>query len=124
MHRLQHVCYRRYDNVDITMHAEPSFMEEWRKGWHPENKPAKGASQSVLLIGSGPAGLEAARMLGGRGYEVALAEADSDLRRGCRERLLPNLSAWGRVMDYRLGQIEPLANVSVYQESGLRPKTC
>ena len=98
----------------------PSFMEEWRKGWHPENKPAKGASQSVLVIGSGPAGLEAARMLGGRGYEVALAEADSDLGgRVARERLLPNLSAWGRVMDYRLGQIEPLANVSVYRESRL-----
>ena len=98
----------------------PSFMEEWRKGWHPENKPAKGESQSVLVIGSGPAGLEAARMLGGRGYEVALAEADSDLGgRVARERLLPNLSAWGRVMDYRLGQIEPLANVSVYRESRL-----
>ena len=95
-------------------------MEEWRKGWHPENKPAKGESQSVLVIGSGPAGLEAARMLGGRGYEVALAEADSDLGgRVARERLLPNLSAWGRVMDYRLGQIEPLANVSVYRESRL-----
>ena len=98
----------------------PSFMEEWRKGWHPENKPAKGESQSVLVIGSGPAGLEAARMLGGRGYEVALAEADSDLGgRVARERLLPNLSALGRVMDYRLGQIEPLANVSVYRESRL-----
>ncbi|MGC6484633.1 MAG: NAD(P)-binding protein [Candidatus Puniceispirillales bacterium] len=98
----------------------PSFMEEWRKGWHPEHKPAKGESQSVLVIGSGPAGLEAARMLGGRGYDVAIAEAKSDLGgRVARERLLPNLSAWGRVMDYRLGQIEPLPNVSIYRESHL-----
>jgi len=98
----------------------PSFMEEWRKGWHPENKPPKGDSQSVLIIGSGPAGLEAARMLGGRGYEVALAEASADLGgRVAKERLLPNLAAWGRVMDYRLGQIEPLANVSIYRESAL-----
>ena len=98
----------------------PSFMEEWRKGWHPENKPHKGDSRSVLIIGSGPAGLEAARMLGGRGYEVALAEASGDLGgRVAKERLLPNLSAWGRVMDYRLGQIEPLTNVSIYRESAL-----
>ncbi|MGB1036208.1 MAG: FAD-dependent oxidoreductase, partial [Candidatus Puniceispirillales bacterium] len=98
----------------------PSFMEEWRKGWHPEHKPAKGNSQSVLIIGSGPAGLEAARMLGGRGYDVALAEAQSELGgRVAKERLLPNLSAWGRVMDYRLGQIEPLSNVSIYRESDL-----
>jgi len=98
----------------------PTFMEEWRKGWHPENKPVKGESRSVLVIGSGPAGLEAARMLGGRGYEVALAEAGLDLGgRVAKERLLPNLSAWGRVMDYRLGQIEPMANVSVYRDSRL-----
>lgn len=110
---------------DITMTPSrctqnPSFMEEWRKGWHPENKPAKGTSSSVLVIGTGPAGLEAARMLGGRGYEVALAEATRDLGgRVAKERLLPNLSAWGRVMDYRLGQIEPLTNVSIYRESRL-----
>ena len=98
----------------------PSFMEEWRKGWHPENKPTKGDSNSVLVVGSGPAGLEVVRMLGGRGYEVALAEAQSDLGgRVAKERLLPNLSAWGRVMDYRLGQIEPMANVSIYRESCL-----
>jgi len=98
----------------------PTFMEEWRKGWHPENKPAKGESQSVLVIGSGPAGLEAARMLGGRGYDVALAEAKNTLGgRIAQERLLPNLSAWGRVMDYRLGQIEPMANVSIYRDSNL-----
>jgi dimethylamine/trimethylamine dehydrogenase len=95
-------------------------MEEWRKGWHPERKPTKGDSQSVLIVGSGPAGLEAARMLGGRGYDVAVAEAKSELGgRVAKERLLPNLAAWGRVMDYRLGQIEPLANVSIYRESEL-----
>ncbi len=51
---------------------------------------------------------------------MALAEADSDLGgRVAKERLLPNLSTWGRVMDYRLGQIEPMANVSIYRESRL-----
>ncbi|TGU69887.1 NADH:flavin oxidoreductase, partial [Mesorhizobium sp. M1C.F.Ca.ET.144.01.1.1] len=42
----------------------PTFMEEWRKGWHPERMQAKGDSDSVLIVGAGPAGLEAARALG------------------------------------------------------------
>ena len=33
----------------------PTFMEEWRKGWHPERIQAKGASDSVLIVGGGPA---------------------------------------------------------------------
>ena len=57
----------------------PTFMEEWRKGWHPETMQAKGASESVLVVGAGPAGLEATRALGLRGYQVALAEAGTEL---------------------------------------------
>ena len=39
----------------------PSFMEEWRKGWHPERMQAEAVgSDSVLIVGAGPAGLEAA----------------------------------------------------------------
>ena len=38
----------------------PTFMEEWRKGWHPEKIESKGSSSKILIIGSGPAGLEAA----------------------------------------------------------------
>ena len=66
----------------------PTFMEEWRKGWHPERMNPKGASANVLVVGAGPAGLEAARALGLRGYEVALAEAGTELGgRVARERL-------------------------------------
>lgn len=39
----------------------PTFMEEWRKGWHPEKMNAKGDSSTVLIVGSGPTGPEAAR---------------------------------------------------------------
>ena len=98
----------------------PSFMEEWRKGWHPERVRAKGASASVLIVGGGPAGMEAARVLGMRGYGVTLAEAGRALGgRVTRERALPGLAAWGRVADYRAGQIAPMANVAVYFDSAL-----
>jgi len=32
----------------------PSFMEEWRKGWHPELMNDKGESNTVLIVGAGP----------------------------------------------------------------------
>lgn len=95
-----------------------AFMEEWRKGWHPEHIRPKGSSDSVLIIGAGPAGLEAALQAGKRGYRVALADAEVVLGgRVARERLLPGLSAWGRVADYRLGHMAPMANVDTYPDS-------
>ncbi|ROT99460.1 FAD-dependent oxidoreductase [Histidinibacterium lentulum] len=98
----------------------PTFMEEWRKGWHPERMNAKGPSSSVLVVGAGPAGLEAARACAERGYDVALAEAGTTLGgRVARERLLPGLSAWGRVADYRAWQLSQKPNVETYFDSAL-----
>jgi dimethylamine/trimethylamine dehydrogenase len=97
-----------------------SFMEEWRKGWHPERiKPASSAKK-VLVVGAGPTGLSAAHKLGLRGYEVALSEASKELGgRIAKECKLPGLSTWGRVRDYRQGQIQKMANVAIYRESKL-----
>ena len=98
----------------------PTFMEEWRKGWHPENIAGKGDSDSVLVVGAGPAGLEAARALGMRGYQVVLAEKGTELGgRVARERRLPGLSAWGRVADYREYQLSQMANVAIYLDNEL-----
>jgi dimethylamine/trimethylamine dehydrogenase len=95
-------------------------MEEWRKGWHPEQMNPKGASGNVLVVGAGPAGLEAAMALGRRGYDVALAEAGDELGgRVARECRLPGLSAWGRVRDYRQYQLSQMGNVEVYLGSEL-----
>jgi dimethylamine/trimethylamine dehydrogenase len=97
-----------------------AFMEEWRKGWHPERNRPKGASDTVLIVGAGPAGLEAALAAAKRGYSVTLAEATNTLGgRVASERLLPGLSAWGRVADYRTGQLVPLAGVDIYKGSHL-----
>jgi dimethylamine/trimethylamine dehydrogenase len=98
----------------------PSFGEEWRKGWHPEKIRPKESEAKILIVGAGPAGLEAARALGQRGYTVTLADARSVAGgRVSRESALPNLNAWARVRDYRLGQIRPMTNVELYLESTL-----
>lgn len=100
-----------------------AFMEEWRKGWHPERARPKGESGSVLIVGAGPAGLEAALQAARRGYRVTLAEATGTLGgRVARERALPGLSAWGRVADYRTGQLAPLPNVEIYRDSRMTPE--
>lgn len=97
-----------------------AFMEEWRKGWHPERSRPKGASDTILIVGAGPAGLEATLAAAKRGYSVTLAEATNVLGgRVARERLLPGLSAWGRVADYRTGQLAQLARVDIYRDSRL-----
>lgn len=96
----------------------PSFMEEWRKGWHPEKTKPKGRSSSILIVGSGPAGLEATMTLGRRGYDVVLAEKKTELGgRVARECRLPGLSAWGRVRDHRIQQISQLPNVQIYPDN-------
>ena len=98
----------------------PTFMEEWRKGWHPETMQAKGDSDSVLIVGAGPAGLEAARALGVRGYNIVIAEAGTELGgRVARESQLPGLAAWGRVKDYREYQLSQMPNVDIYFDSPL-----
>ena len=96
----------------------PTFGEEWRKDWHPEVMPPASDEAHVLVVGAGPAGLEAARAAGQRGYRVTLAEAEEDLGgRVTRECRLPGLAAWARVRDWRLGQIQRMPNVEVYRSS-------
>lgn len=96
----------------------PTMGEEWRSGWHPEIIPAADRPEPVLVIGGGPAGLEAARALGARGLDVSLAEMSEDWGgRVPREAALPGLSTWKRVTDWRMGQLHKLPNVGLYLAS-------
>ncbi len=98
----------------------PTMAEEWRKGWHPERVWPRGSEREVLIVGAGPAGLEAAHVLGKRGYAVTLAEARRELGgRVLDESRLPGLAAWIRVRDYRKGQIERMSNVQVFLDNRL-----
>ena len=111
-----------WNNVSAPMRCtqNPTMGEEWRKDWHPEQIEPKGSDSHVLVVGAGPAGLEAAHALGKRGYRVTLAEARTQAGgRVSRESALPNLNAWARVRDYRLGQIAPMINVELYLDSEL-----
>ncbi len=94
--------------------------EEWRRDWHPEVIAPKGSDDRVLVVGAGPAGLEAACALGRRGYHVTLAEAGIELGgRVTAEAALPGLAEWARVRDYRVQQIGVMQNVEVYRDSAL-----
>jgi len=115
------ICYtgdQVYNPIRCTQN--PTMGEEWRRGWHPEKIAKKGSDKSVLIVGAGPAGLEAAVSLGKRGYSVTLAEATTELGgRVLRESELPGLAEWSRVVDYRVGQLAKLSNVEVYRDSRL-----
>ena len=71
-----------------------------------------------MIVGAGPAGLECARALGQRGYAVTLAEVSTELGgRVTAEARLPGLAEWGRVRDYRVGQITAMSNVETFLDS-------
>ncbi|MCP4387076.1 MAG: NAD(P)-binding protein, partial [Gammaproteobacteria bacterium] len=68
----------------------PTQGEEWKQGWHPERIDAAASDDAVLVVGTGPAGLECALQLANRGYPVTLAEATEMLGgRVSRESELP-----------------------------------
>lgn len=106
--------------VPIRCTQNPTVGEEWRRGWHPERIEKATSQDTVLVLGAGPAGLELARALGQRGYEVALA--DANMKAGGRllnDAALPGLSTWMRVADHRLQLLQKMTNVNLYLDSKL-----
>ena len=107
-------------SVPIRCTQNPTMGEEWRRGWDPESIKPKKTDQKALVIGSGPSGLECTMQLARRGYHVTLAEADNKLGgRVLFESGLKGLSAWKRVSDNRIYEIQQKNNIEIYKESEL-----
>ena len=106
--------------VPIRCTQNPTMGEEWRRRWHPEIISPKVSDSSTLIVGAGPAGLECALQMARRGYQVTLAEASTQLGgRVLGESGLKGLSAWLRVRDNRVYELERMANVEIFLESRL-----
>ncbi len=81
-----------------------------REAWIPHEVPgSRGAAKKVVVVGAGPAGLEAARVAATRGHKVVLFEAASEA--GGQVRLLarnPRRSEMIGIIDWRVAECERL----------------
>ena len=103
-----------HDGVPVRCTQNATAGEEWRKGWHPEKFAAVGSNDKILIVGAGPAGLEAGLIAARRGYQVTIAEKANEMGgRLLFEAKLPGLNTWGRVNEYRLYALKKMPNVAL-----------
>ncbi|MFP6687817.1 MAG: FAD-dependent oxidoreductase [Alphaproteobacteria bacterium] len=105
--------FQQHGQIYCTQNA--TTMEEYRRGWHPEKFEKAEEPCAVLVVGGGPAGMECARVLGERGYDVHLRESEDALGGLWKDvARYPRCQEWGRVISYREGQLNKLKNVEVH----------
>ena len=113
-------CIARFEyGVPIVCTQNPTALEEYRRGWHPERFAPRGGDELILIVGAGPAGLECARVLGRRGYRAHLIEAEKSMGGHLRQvAALPGLAEWFRVVSHRETQLRQMSTVDVMLGTG------
>lgn len=107
-------CISSLDRGNMACAQNATAGEEYRRGWHPERfEPLERPDVSVMVVGAGPAGLEAAIGLARRGADlVHLVDSASQVGGHLRPVVdLPGLREWGRFIDHRVIQIDKLPNL-------------
>lgn len=107
-------CISSLDRGNLTCAQNATAGEEYRRGWHPERfEPLTRPEVSILVVGAGPAGMEAAISLAKRGAEmVHLVDAAEHVGGHLRPIVgLRGLREWGRFIDHRVIQIDKLPNL-------------
>lgn len=107
-------CISSLERGNLTCAQNATAGEEFRRGWHPEQfETLTDRDVRILVIGAGPAGLEAAIGLAKRGAEsVHLVDAAERIGGHLRPVVeLPGMQEWGRFIDHRKIQIDKLANL-------------
>jgi 2,4-dienoyl-CoA reductase-like NADH-dependent reductase (Old Yellow Enzyme family) len=90
------LCWgRRSRDYWISCLVNPSAGREY--GWGGDRFEGAGVSRSVLVVGGGPAGVEAARVAAERGHRVTLLERDREL--GGQFRLAGRQPSRGQIGD-------------------------
>jgi 2,4-dienoyl-CoA reductase-like NADH-dependent reductase (Old Yellow Enzyme family)/thioredoxin reductase len=104
------MCWgRRFRDYWISCLINPSAGREWE--WGGDRFERAERPRRVLVVGGGPAGLEAARVAAERGHQVTLAEASDRL--GGQFRLAGLQPRRGQILDYLAWQERQLTRMQV-----------
>ncbi|WP_041546163.1 MULTISPECIES: FAD-dependent oxidoreductase [unclassified Nocardioides] len=115
-------CISSLDRGNMACAQNATAGEEYRRGWHPERfEPLERPDVSVLVVGAGPAGLEAAIGLARRGADMVHLVDSADQVGGHLRQVvdLPGLREWGRFIDHRKIQIDKLPNLQLIASTTL-----